>query len=81
MTPKPSGGEEANHIQYRAVVAEKLGVSRMTLYKWLKSPDDIPYGKYKELEMLGVIHGETYFDVCSNCGGLGLVKMRRESLR
>lgn len=60
----------------RQQLAGRLGVTRMTLYNWLKNPDKMPLGAYKRLKALGFEADDTGEIIkvmkCEACNGTGL---------
>ena len=65
----------------RQQLASKLGVTRMTLYKWLSHPDKMPLGAYKKLKALGIEADDTgepnSIIKCDSCDGAGILFIKR----
>ena len=60
----------------RQQLARTIGVTRMTLYTWLKNPDKMPLGAYKKLRALGLdnlLNQQVTVEKCEHCDGSGLV--------
>lgn len=61
----------------RQQLASKLGVTRMTLYNWLRNPDKMPLGAYKRLQALGIevdgVSDGYEISKCVTCDGTGLI--------